>query len=93
MFVVPSIIAGFAVCYPLLWLQYKYLFTEDLGFQPDLSPEKTAVIQALSIGLLIPILSSIVPIRAALSKSLNDALNPQRSKTQGMMVTVLDTQE
>lgn len=49
--------------------------------------------QALFLGLLIPALSSIIPIRAALSKSLNESLNTQRSRTTGVIVNILDASE
>ena len=38
-------------------------------------PTKMAIGQALFIGIVIPILSSIVPINVALAKNLNDALD------------------
>ena len=44
-------------------------------------PSKNGISQALFVGIVIQILSSIMPIRVALGKSLNDALDYQRSKT------------
>jgi hypothetical protein len=41
------------------------------------------------IGTAIPLVSSIVPIRLAISKSLTDGLDVQRSKIQGVYVNVL----
>ena len=62
MFVVPSLLVGFILAPPSINGIYGFLFTEDMGI--DLTPVPTAfsVFQALAIGILIPILSSIVPI-------------------------------
>ena len=82
MFVVPSLFVGFILAPPSIQGIYNVLFTDDMGL--DLVPVPTAfsVFQALAIGILIPILSSIVPIQAAMKKNLNDSLDTQRSKTQ-----------
>ena len=75
MFVLPSVIMGFLLSIPAIYLIYASLFTEDMGFRPSILPGWQATIQALLIGILIPFLSSIIPIKRALSKSLTDALN------------------
>ena len=90
MFVIPAIILGFALSSPALKIIYSYLFSDDLGVEEEIAPDGLATLQALVIGLLIPILSSIIPIRSVLSKNLNDALDYQRSKTQAVYVEVLD---
>lgn len=48
-----------------------------------------AIVQALFIGIVIPMLSSVIPIQVALRKNLNDALDYQRSKVQAVFVDVL----
>ena len=57
------------------------MFTADLGVNMQPIPDGVAVLQAIFLGLIIPILSSILPIRSALTKNLGDALDYQRSKT------------
>ena len=47
--------------------------------------------QALSIGIFIPILSSIIPIKRALGTNLNEALNVQRDKNKSTLVTITDS--
>ncbi len=89
MFVLPAIILGFAMCFPALRLVYSFLFTEELGISNKPVPDSFAVLQALIIGIVIPILSSIIPIRSVLSKNLNEALDYQRSKTQAIYIEVL----
>lgn len=87
---VPSVILGFVLSFPSIWLVYNFLFTDDLGIRPSPVPGWSASIQALLIGIFIPIISSIIPIRRALSKNLTDALNTQRAKNDGMMITFTD---
>jgi hypothetical protein len=48
-----------------------------------------AILQALLVGLLIPILSSILPIVRVLGQNLNDALNYSRSRVKGMYVEIM----
>ena len=81
MFVIPSVIFGFIMCFPTLKIIDEYVFTADMGVEKSQLPSTYAVIQALVIGLVIPLVSSIAPIRNALSKNLNDSLDTQRSKT------------
>ena len=45
--------------------------------------------QAASIGLVIPLMSSIIPIRAVLTLSLPDSLDNLKSKTKAMYVNIL----
>jgi len=44
----------------------------------------------VALGLLIPLVSSLVPINIALSKNLNDSLDANRSKTKGSIVTITE---
>lgn len=52
-------------------------------------PSTNAILQALFIGIVIPTLSSVIPIRIAMQQNLNDALDYQRSKTQGVVINIL----
>ena len=90
MFVLPSIILGFALSIPCIVGIWAILFADTPGFQPSIVPSLSASLQALAIGLLIPTLSAIIPIRRAISKSLTDSLTTQRSKLSGVVVTVTD---
>ena len=81
MFVFPAVILGFGCSLPCIFLIYDLLFTSDLGFTPSIVPKTGAILQALAIGLLIPTMSAIIPIRRAIAVSLNDALNTNRKKS------------
>lgn len=75
MFVLPSLFGGFAASFPTLYKINSLLFTPDMGIEIDPVPTKFAVGQAILVGLIIPLISSIMPIKAALSKNLNDCLD------------------
>ena len=87
MFVLPSVIIGFVLSVPCIWFIYSMLFTDEMGLNPSILPGWYSSIQAILIGILIPIISSIVPIKRAISQNLTDALNTQRNKNTGILVT------
>ena len=90
LFVAPSVIFGF-VCYvPAMALVYSKLFTEELGFKPNYVPSTHATVQALILGILIPAVSAIIPVRTAIAKSLADSLTNSRSKISGILITFTD---
>lgn len=62
MFVLPSVLLSFVVCVPTLIYLYSLLFSNDMGVDTTPMPDWFAVTQALIIGLVIPLLSSIMPI-------------------------------
>ena len=49
----------------------------------------SAVIQAVIVGIMIPLISSILPILMVLSQNLNEALNFQRSRIKGTFVEIM----
>ena len=73
-----------------MMLVFEYLFTDDLGFKPSYMPSRRAALQALFLGILIPAVSAIIPVRSALAKSLADSLTTGRSKLSGILVTFTD---
>ena len=83
-------LAGFLFAFPAIYLMYASLFKSSLGYVPSIVPSWSAVLGALFVGLLIPILSSIIPIRRALSNSLTDALNVTRGKSPGVLISFID---
>ena len=91
-FVFPAVILGFAFAIPCIFLIYKLLFTSDLGFKPSILPDSSAILQALAIGIFIPIMSAIVPIKRSLAVSLNDALNTGK-KAPSVKVSFTDSKK
>ena len=62
MFVVPSLIVGFLCSLLALSGINKFLFDKSTGMGNSALPSSFAVVQALIVGLIIPLLSSIAPI-------------------------------
>lgn len=56
-------------------------------------PSPKAVLFALLVGLIIPIASSLIPMRVALSKTLTDALDYAHSKTKAVFVKIIHAKE
>jgi ABC-type antimicrobial peptide transport system permease subunit len=90
MFVIPAIILAIIMCFPMLALCYKFIFLVKLdnGFEPV--PSGKAAIFALLVGILIPLLSSIIPLLKVLGQNLNDALNYERNRVKAIYVQILD---
>ena len=86
-FVLPSIIFGYAVSLPSLKYIYAYLFSNSPSIHLSILPSAYATFLAVILGLIIPLFASLVPIKVALSKNLNQVLNTSRSKSNGVIVT------
>ena len=86
----PAIILGFIISFPMIYLVFTQLMS-DLGYIPSVTPSWQAVLIALFVGLFIPLVSSIVPIKRSLSKNLTETLDTSRGKTKGTLVSVYNT--
>ena len=86
-YVFPAVIAGILLSIPALELVGNAL-RSSLGSKISNLPTNNAIVFALVVGILIPILSSIVPIRQALGQTLNFALDVNRSKSQAVKVVI-----
>jgi len=78
-FIVPAIIIGFIFSVIALFFISKS-FKENLNLEFPIYPPLESAIEALIIGSLIPLVSSLIPIRVALAKRLNLALDAFRSE-------------
>ncbi len=90
MFVVPAVTLAFISAFPIIYALYNSLFSSSLGYVPSIVPSTSAFLSALFVGVLIPFVSSIVPIQRALSGNLTDSLNVNRSKTSGVLITFIN---
>ena len=81
---------GFILSFPLIYFLYKILFLDSLGYLPTVLPSLSAVVSALFVGIFIPTISSIIPIRRALSTNLTEALDTNRSKSTGVLISFID---
>jgi ABC-type antimicrobial peptide transport system permease subunit len=62
MFVIPSIICGYIGSIPALHFIYLFMFKNAEGVEVSPIPSINATVKALVLGLVIPIVSSILPI-------------------------------
>lgn len=92
-FVFPAIISGFLLSIVSLWLIYEMLFNTAMGTSLTPLPTLKATAYALSIGIIIPILSSLYPMKIVLSKNLTDALSYSTSKTKAVLVKVVHAKD
>jgi ABC-type antimicrobial peptide transport system permease subunit len=79
-FTIPSIVCGYGASIGALYLSYDLLFTDD-AIKLSPLPTAEATIKACILGLVIPILASIIPIQTSLDQQLSDSLSNIRSKT------------
>ena len=71
-FVLPAIICAFICSVPILFGFYQFTGNEAFDVAPV--PTGQSCLLGLTIGLLIPALSAIIPITRALSKNLNESI-------------------
>lgn len=90
MFVLPALVFGFILSFPALAACYSFTFSGSTGNKFAPVPSAWAVVEALAVGLFIPLVSSIVPITRVLGQNLNDALNYDRCRTKAIYVEILD---
>jgi len=62
LFVLPSIVLGYATSIPSLKYLYEFMFKGQSGVTLSYFPSAKATIIAILLGLLIPFVSSLVPI-------------------------------
>ena len=90
-FVLPSLLSGFICSIPCIWIIYSLLFSS--GPKPTPLPGMNATLQALFIGLVIPTLSAIIPVRKALGVNLAESLNTQRKGNENQLVKFHDSKK
>ena len=90
MFVLPAIISAFTLSLPIIYFIYASLIGDSLGYMPSILPSGKATLNALFVGLVIPLASSIIPIRQGLKANLTETLNVTRSKSKGILVSLVD---
>ena len=85
MFVLPSLIAALICVVPALWAIFSKLQGGKVPFNADVLPSWVSLMEGLFVGLVIPAISAIIPIKRALSKTLTESLNVARSQTSGVV--------
>ena len=91
MFVLPAIITAYIASYPCLYAIFKKLFKNDLAKDGiSFVPDPIATVEAVAVGLFIPLLSAIIPIQRALAKTLSESLNCARANLSGTIIIIVD---
>ena len=90
MFVLPAVILAFIVSFPTIYVLYSIVLGENLGYMPSVVPSGWATLNALFLGLIIPLFSSIIPIKRGLATNLTETLDVTRSKNKGALITIID---
>ena len=91
MFVLPAIITAYIAAYPTLYAIFKKLFKNDLAKDGiSFVPDPIATVEAVAVGLFIPLLSAIIPIQRALAKTLSESLNCARANLSGTIIIIVD---
>ena len=78
LFVLPAIVFAFIFSVPILAGLYHFMVKNAAGYDVAPVPTGQASLLALMLGIFIPTVSSIVPIKCALSQNLNESINLQR---------------
>eukprot|EP01017_Pseudomicrothorax_dubius_P050299 TRINITY_DN9493_c0_g1_i2.p1 TRINITY_DN9493_c0_g1~~TRINITY_DN9493_c0_g1_i2.p1 ORF type:complete len:366 (-),score=79.88 TRINITY_DN9493_c0_g1_i2:10-1107(-) len=87
-FTIPAIIIGLLLTLPVLSF-VNNIFKTQIDLDIGIVPPTIGFIWSISVGILLPTISAIIPIRTALSKSLSDSLDTNRSKVQAVHVEVV----
>jgi ABC-type antimicrobial peptide transport system permease subunit len=89
MFVLPALMLAVGLSFPSLAAINYFLLEPIMGVSFIPVPSLSGFAWGLSIGFIIPIFSSIVPLQVVLGKNLNDALDYQHSKVKSQFVKII----
>ncbi|CAD8107345.1 unnamed protein product [Paramecium sonneborni] len=86
--VIPGLFLGLVSCYLINTLISMYIFDMSLLFTTYSIPSSALAFQ-ISLGITMPIISNILPIKKALSKTLKDSLDLFHRVINDILVTVV----
>ena len=91
LFVVPSLLVGYVLSLPCIHLVYQWLFKGNAAdYDLPVTPSVHATLFSLTLGIIIPTVSAIIPIKVALQSTIVESLDTSRSKTKGVQIDVTD---
>lgn len=85
---IPAILVGLILAY-LLSLPVSYLIGSFSATSPNYTLSEIAIILGVVLGILLPLISNIVPISRALSKTLRDSLDIYHQVTSETTVQMI----
>ena len=74
----------------MLKVLYYYEFDKRFHLHVNTTPTLEALLRSIMLGIFIPLVSSVLPIKEALGKNINDALDYSRSKTKAVLLQIID---
>ena len=86
-FVIPAIFIALISGVLIIGKLEKKLYLDDIGEEII---GIWAIIQALAIGIVLPVLSSVKPIIETMKINLQESLNFSRSKVKAIYITILN---
>ena len=86
-FVIPSIIVSYGAAVAANHYLLETLYTPEMGLKMSALPDWYSTVQAVAVGFLIPLISSILPMQKVLSLTINESLNTQRNKSTTVEIT------
>jgi len=87
MFVLPAFTLAILLSYPGLSFA-SHLTEENFGLSFSAVPSFYAVIWAIGIGIFVPLIAAILPIKEVLTRNLVESLDVSRSKSRGVHITI-----
>ncbi len=86
-FVVPAFLLAIVASFPTLSVVTNFL-ENSLDFAVSSTPNAASMLWALGIGVAIPVIASIFPIRFMFHQKVSASLDTSKARTQGMHVSV-----
>lgn len=84
----PSLVIGVLLSYPAN-IYVVSIFKNSIGAEFSPMPTVKATLYALFLGVMMPLIASIWPVRSAMKSSLNLALDMVHSKSMGVKIELL----
>lgn len=87
-YAIPAIALGLLTSQLLaMWIVDLFASLTGVTLNPNLTTD--SILSGIGLGLLVPILASVFPIRTALGKNLQDSLDVKRSKTFAVKISIV----
>ncbi|ORZ31776.1 FtsX-like permease family-domain-containing protein [Catenaria anguillulae PL171] len=91
-FSVPGISAGLLICF-VLYTPVEYILSSFSAVPMSLGLDPSAIVLGFGLGLGLPLVAMLVPIRRALSQTLRDALDLFHNSVNDSVVTITKLRE
>ncbi len=91
LFVLPAVIVG--ICTSFVYLRIvSNILESSIQFSFTPVPTLGAFIWGIAVGLVVPLLASLIPIRTILTRTLGESMDTTHSKSLGVHITIESAQ-